>query len=61
VSELNPEPPRKDWQAPGDDRRRPSSVATEYKGRERRGNEDSMFESPPGRDPSGPVSHDDTH
>jgi hypothetical protein len=36
-------------------------VATEHKGEERRRNKDSMFESPPARDPSGPVSHDDTH
>ena len=48
MSELNPTPPRKQWGAPGEDRRRPSSVETEYKGEERRRNleKDPMLQPP---------------
>ena len=49
MSELTPRPPRKEWQGPdGQDRRRPSSVETDYKGKERRKNPQPMFEDPAG-------------
>jgi hypothetical protein len=54
MSALPPHPPRHSWQAPdgdalkNDDRRRPSTVATAYKGPERRLRRQPMFQDPAG-------------